>query len=105
MANEPQVNNSTHFRMESGSDVLEAWGENASQSRKNAIYKALFAMLDGSLFRTYRVIDDFQRADEVFVIVKHDLMMKIRVKCVDAFDVVAIGPCGRTGSHRGRHIR
>lgn len=98
MANESsQVNNTVRFRMESGYDVLDAWGEHASQSRKNAVYKALFAMQDGSLFRTYRVIDDFQRANEVFVIVKDDLMMKIRVKCVDAFDIVAIGPCGHAG--------
>lgn len=95
MTNEPrQVNNTIRFRMESGFEVLDEWAENASQTKKNAVYKALFAMQDGSLFRTYRVIDDFQHANEVFVIVKDDLMMKVRVKCVDAFDIVAIGPCG-----------
>jgi hypothetical protein len=101
MANESsQVNNTIRFRMESGSDVLDAWSENASQSQRNAVYKALFAMQDGSLFRTYRVIDDFQQVNEVFVIVKDDLMMKIRVKCVDAFDIVSIGPCGHPNARR-----
>lgn len=92
-----------HFRMETGFDVLDDWSENASQSKRNAVYKALFAMQDGSLFRSYRVIDDFQRPNEVFVIVKDDLVMKIRVKSVDAFDIVAIGRCGHTADlHTGR---
>jgi hypothetical protein len=97
MNNDPsQVSSTTHFRMEDGFDVLEEWGETAGQSRKNAIYKALFALQDGTLFRSYRVIDDFQKANEVFVIVKDDLVMKIRIKSVDAFDIVAIGRCGHT---------
>jgi hypothetical protein len=92
-----QVNDSTpRFRMESGHDVLDVWADTASQTKKNAIYKALFAMQDGSLFRTYRVIDDYQRPNEVFVIVKDNLVMKIRVNCIDSFTIVAIGACGRT---------
>jgi hypothetical protein len=104
MSNEPsQVNNHSRFRLETGIDVLENWAETASQTKKNAIYRALFAMLDGTLFRTYRVIDDFQRLNEVFVIVKDDLAMKIRVNSVDSFDIVAIGPCGQAADlHTGR---
>lgn len=104
MANESsKVNGTPGSRMESGVDVLDAWAETASQSKKNALYRALFAMQDGSLFRTYRVIDDFQRPNEVFVIVKDDLVMKIRINCVDSFDIVAIGPCGHTTDlHTGR---
>jgi hypothetical protein len=89
-----KVNGTPRFRMESGLDVLDVWAETASQTKKNAIYTALFAMQDGSLFRTYRVIDDFQRPNEVFVIVKDDLVMKVRINCVDSFDIVAIGRCG-----------
>lgn len=96
MANEPSQNGTTttRFRMETGLDVLEDWAEDASPRAKNAVYKALFALQDGSLFRTYRVIDDFQHPNELFVIVRDDLVMKIRVNCVDSFSVVAIGPCG-----------
>jgi hypothetical protein len=95
MANESsQVNGTPRARMDNGLDVLDVWAETATQSRKNAVYKALFAMQDGSLFRTYRVIDDFKLPNEVFVIVKDNLVMKIRINCVDSFDVVAIGPCG-----------
>jgi uncharacterized protein DUF6235 len=93
MANESnKVNNITHSRMEAGFDVLEAWSETANPTRKNAVYRALFAMQDGSLFRTHHVVEDFQRADELTVVVKEDLAMKIRVKSFDAFDVVFIGP-------------
>ena len=92
MTNENKVNKVTYSRMEAGFDVLDVWSETASPSKKNAVYKALFAMQDGSLFRTYRVMDDFQRADEIFVVVKEDLVVKIRVKSFDAFDVLSIGP-------------
>ena len=88
------------FRLETGLDVLDEWAETASQDKKNAIYKALFAMLDGSLFRTYRIIEDFQRASELYVIVKNGLMMKIRINCSDTFGVVSIGPCGDIINHR-----
>jgi hypothetical protein len=95
MANESsQVNNSPRFRLETGLDVLDFWAESASQSKKNALYRALFAMQDGTLFRTYRIVDDFQKLNEVFVIVKDDLVMKLRINSVDSFDIVAIGPCG-----------
>ncbi len=80
------------FRLETGLDVLDTWTETARQNHKDAVYKALFAMLDGSLFRTYRVVDDFQRPSELFVIVRDDLLMKIRINCFDSFGIVHIGP-------------
>ena len=98
-----QVNNAPRFRLEAGLDVLDNWAQTASQTKKNAIYRALFAMQDGTMFRTYRVIDEFQRPNEVFVIVKDNLVMKIRVNCVDSFAIVSIGPCGHTADlHTGR---
>ncbi|OLF10334.1 DUF6235 family protein [Actinophytocola xanthii] len=84
----------SRFRMETGLEVLEEWTQTASQSQKNAVYEALFAMLDGSLFRRYRIVDDFQRPSELFVIVRDDLVVKIRVNCFDSFGVVHIGACG-----------
>jgi hypothetical protein len=83
------------FRMDTGRDVLEDWAEEAGQSKKNAIYKALFAVTDGSVFRTYRIVDDFQRANEFFVIVKDDLVLKVRVHCFDSFGIVYIGPSAK----------
>lgn len=90
------------FRFETGIEVLEDWAETANQTQKNAIYKALFAMLDGSLFRTYRVVDDFQRPSELFVIVRDDLVLKIRINCFDSFGVVHIGPPSAAARYR-RH--
>ena len=90
----------TRFRLETGLDVLDLWTETARQAHKNAVYKALFAMLDGSLFRTYRVVDDYQRPAELFVIVRDDLVMKIRINCFDSFGVVHIGPPNEVTRHR-----
>ncbi|HEY0453266.1 DUF6235 family protein [Actinophytocola sp.] len=91
------------FRMATGLEVLEDWASTATQARKNAIYAALFAMLDGSLFRRYRIVDDFQRPSELYAIVKDDLALKIRIHCSDSFGVVYIGPCaGVPELRRGR---
>lgn len=86
----------TRFRLETGLDVLDEWSSSANQSQKNAVHKALFAMLDGTLFRTYRVVDDYQRPSELFVIVKDDLVMKIRINCFDSFGIVHLGPPRRS---------
>ncbi len=80
------------FRLETGLDVLDDWSVTASEPHKDAVHKALFAMVDGTLFRTYRVVDDYQRPAELFVIVQDDLVMKIRVNCFDSFGLVHIGP-------------
>jgi hypothetical protein len=82
----------TRFRLETGLDVLEDWFESAGQVHKDAVYKALFAMVDGTLFRTYRVVDDYQQPSELYVIVRDDLVVKIRVNCFDSFGIVHIGP-------------
>jgi hypothetical protein len=89
----------TRFRLETGLEVLEEWSDAALQSQRNAIYKALFAMQDGSLFRRYRIVDDFQRPNELYVIVKDDLVMKIRVNCFDSFGIVHIGQPGTSPEH------
>ncbi len=91
----------TRFRLETGIEVLEDWSATASQAAKNAVHKALFAMLDGTLFRTYRIVDDYQRPNELFVIVRDDLVMKIRIDCFDSFGIVHIGPpAASAGFHR-----
>lgn len=93
-SNKPVSAQTSRFRMDTGLEVLEEWSETASQTKKNAVYKALFAVQDGSAFRTYRVVDDFQRPSELFVIVRDDLVVKIRVNCFDSFGIVYVGPCG-----------
>jgi hypothetical protein len=89
------------FRLETGIEVLTDWAESASEEHKDAVHTALFAMVDGSLFRTYRVVDDYQRPSELFVIVRDDLVMKIRVNCFDSFGIVHIGPPTAASRYRG----
>lgn len=84
----------SRLRLELGLDILETWADTAPLSRKNAVYKALLAVVDRSAFRTYRIIDDYQRPDEVFVIVRDDLMLKLRINGADSFGLLYIGPCG-----------
>ncbi len=79
------------YRLESGIDVLERWSASAEQAERQAVYTALFAVLDGSLFRTYRIVDDFQRTNELFVLVTDDLLLEIRINCLDSFSIVNIG--------------
>lgn len=90
------------FRLETGLEVLDGWSETATESHKYAVHKALFAMLDGTLFRTYRIVDDFQRPSELFVIVRDHLVMKIRINCFDSFGIVYIGPPTGAARHRRR---
>jgi hypothetical protein len=77
-----------------GLDVLGAWAEAATSSEKDVVYRALFAMTDGSLFRTYRIIDDFQRPSQLFVIVTDRLVLQLLINCLDSFSILYIGPCG-----------
>lgn len=94
----------SRFRLETGIEVLGEWSETARQSERNAIYKALFAMIEGVLFRSYLIVDDFQRPNELYVIVKDDLVLKIRINCFDSFSIVRIGPRDRfAGLPRGWH--
>jgi hypothetical protein len=78
-------------QLDAGADVLATWSETAGQSHRNAIYRALFSMIDGSLFRTHNVVDDVAAANEFFVVVKSDLVLKLRVNGFESFDVVYIG--------------
>lgn len=80
-----------NFQMDTGADVLAAWGETASQSYKNAVYRTLFSMLDGTLFRTHNVVDDAKASSEFLVVLKADLVVKLRINSLNSFGIVYIG--------------
>ena len=80
------------LRLNSGLQRLEQWAATAGQVDKNAIYKALFAIADGSAFHHYRIIHDANRMGELVVVVKDGLVVKIRFRHLDAFGIVHIGP-------------
>lgn len=81
-------------RMESDA-VLEQWTRTASQADRNTVHKALFAILDGSLFQTYRIVEDARIQNELYVIVKDDLVIQLRVDDINdfrSFEIIRIGP-------------
>lgn len=80
------------FRLDTGIDVLETWTARSEEDDRSLVYQALFAMTDQSLFRTHRIVDDFQRLNEFFVLLREDLVLKLRVHCFDSFGVVYVGP-------------
>lgn len=71
---------------------LETWAATAGQIDKNAVYKALFAVSDGTVFQHYKVLDDVHQAREFFIMVRQDLVVKICFHETDAFGILYIGP-------------
>ncbi|HEX4705757.1 MAG TPA: DUF6235 family protein [Pseudonocardiaceae bacterium] len=70
---------------------LENWTQTASQAEKNAVYEVLFAVSDGSVFRTHKVLDDVQRPGEFFVLVRENLVIKIGMYPFNNFGIAYIG--------------
>jgi hypothetical protein len=89
--NQSEIVAKVPFQMQSGADVLAEWSETASQTRRNAVYEALFSMLDRTLYRTHRIVDDYWRPAELFVAIRDDLVLKLRVNSFDSFDVLYVG--------------
>jgi hypothetical protein len=85
-------------RLDSGLDRLEEWSRAAGQVEKNAVYEALFAVLNGTAFRRYRILNDLERPHEFFVIVRDQLVVKVNFTSADTFGIVYIGaPTGPPG--------
>jgi hypothetical protein len=80
------------LRMSRGSGWLDQWEASAGQVEKNAVHQALFAIMDGSVFTRYEVLDDANRGREFFIVVREDLVIKASVNWYDAFAVLYIGP-------------
>lgn len=88
-------------RLVSGLAVLDTWSASACQADRNQIYEALFAVVDGSVFVAYDVLDAHdasERQSQFFVRVKDELGARIRMDDADGFVVVYIGA---PGSHAG----
>jgi hypothetical protein len=80
------------FRLDSGQALLDRWASTAGQVEKNAVYKALLCVPDGSVFRTHTIIDDRDRPQDFFVLAREDLVIKIRMRNFESFDILYIGP-------------
>ena len=68
------------FRLVDGLTVLEHWADSASQAKKNAVYRALFAVTDGTVLRDYVVFDDVASPGELSVLLKEDLVLRIALR-------------------------
>lgn len=79
-------------RLSVGVACLETWTENASQADKNAVYGALFAVSDGSVFHSHKVFDDVNRPGEFFVMARENLVVKIGMFPFNNFGISYIGP-------------
>lgn len=79
------------FRPAQGMDVLDVWSRTASQSARNAVYRVLFSVLDGTVFDRYLTLDAGTVTSEFRVHVRNDLVVKIRLD-EDAFAIAYIGP-------------
>jgi hypothetical protein len=75
-----------------GLDVLDGWSETAAQSARNALYRALFAIGDGSVFHLFQTSSHRARPDEVTVYLRADLVVTISQIDADFFDIAYIGP-------------
>ncbi len=80
------------FRLTSGLEVLDEWSVTATQAEKNAAKRALFTVVEKTVFTEYDVIDDVAKTMEFFVFAKNDLIVKIRVHDLASFGIVYVGP-------------
>ena len=79
------------FRLEHGLEVLDTWSRTATQASRNAVYRALFAVLDGTVFRRYRTLDSYEEPQEFSVYLRDELVISVRLDD-GIFRIDYIGP-------------
>ncbi|MFI5617935.1 DUF6235 family protein [Streptomyces sp. NPDC051567] len=79
------------LRLDSGWELLERWSGTAGQIHRNAVHKALFAIADRTVFTAYETFDDTAQPRDFFVLVKGDLILKIRAHDFHAFGIIYVG--------------
>jgi len=90
-------------QLNAGLDVLDSWSKTASQAARNTLYRALFAVTDGSVFRFFQTSSHRARPDEVTIYLRADLVVTISQTEADLFDIAYIGPLdGVPGNVRDR---
>ena len=96
---EPTGTPSPRFRLAAGLNLLEQWASTARHLEKEAAYKALFAMTDGSVFQNYLVLSDAERPEELAILVSGDVMIKIAILGQGNFGIRYIGTTVCTPDH------
>lgn len=85
------VEHRERLKLVAGLTHLEQWADTAGQAGKNALYRMLFAVADGSVFDAYEVLDDVTVLGEYFVLVRPELVVKIAFPRRGAFAVLFVG--------------
>jgi hypothetical protein len=83
-------------QLNDGLDVLDEWSETASQSARNRLYRALFAVTDGSLFRSFQTMSHRGRPNELVIYLREDLVLTISRTEPGFFDIAYIGPMSQS---------
>jgi hypothetical protein len=86
------LNGDKNLKLDSGLPQLEEWADNARQAQKNQVYKALFAVTDGSVGHHYGVLADKEDPNAHFVLVREDLVLKVTYTDSASFGISYIGP-------------
>jgi Family of unknown function (DUF6235) len=83
---------SNRSRLVKGEDRLEDWSGDADQIEQNAVYEALFAVAEGSAESQYETHEEHRETgDEFVVVIRDDLVVKVRCIGPGAFAIVYIG--------------
>lgn len=77
-------------KLRSGLGHLERWSATSGQAVRNAVYRALFAVGDGTVSRAYRTMRR-PSSGEMQVEVRDDTVVTVRVTEEDDYDIVYIG--------------
>jgi uncharacterized protein DUF6235 len=77
------------MKLRSGLGHLERWSASSGQAVRNAVYRALFAVGDGSVSRAYRTLRR-PSSGEMQVDVRDDTVVTVRTD-QDTYDIVYIG--------------
>jgi Family of unknown function (DUF6235) len=77
------------LRLRSGLGCLDRWSASSRQAVRNAVYRALFAIGDGSVSKAYRTLR--RPSGEMQVQVRDDTVVAVRLAAGNAYDIEYIG--------------
>jgi Family of unknown function (DUF6235) len=77
-------------KLRAGLGHLDRWSSSSKQAVRNSVYRALFAIGDGSVFRAYRTMRR-PSSGEMQVQVRDDTVVAVRLAGDNAYDIEFIG--------------
>lgn len=81
----------SRLRLTTGIELLHAWWETAGDAERDIVSDALFALLGGSVYTDYEVIDDPEYPRELVIVVLENLAIRARLHDAATFGIVFIG--------------